>query len=547
MRPHALRIVVALVVLALAATVLVVARNARQDARIAEGRRLLLEGDFGGAAAQFEPLAGSSRVGRQARAGLAVSRAAGDESGAAPSPGAFDAREALAEAGVPLRPLLDGAMRARRYGAALALGRLAASGGDASGFLYQAATQLERGNDGDVRDLIAAHPDVFRAKGLGEDIAQVLALTEGAPATIVRDAGGQLLGAVDAKGGFHPASGVRAEWVPPLAVQSLRPETSAGARLTIDLAQTRMAAESLAGRRGSVVIIDPVTGAVRVAISDPTTFAAGGTPSFEQQREPASIQKLVTAAATLRAGVDPDAEISRITCTGSKRYGSDTLWCSYPGGPLHGLGHALAISCNIAFADLGTKIGRAAVLDELRRFGFDGDAPGAGHIRQREGDERQLADLSIGLEATEITPAHAARMAAVFARDGGMPGVFLVAADDGALGRSPRAIDPPRARRVLDPAWVPVLRSAMAGVTGPGGTADGIAPPSFPVAMKTGTAATPGAGYHVNYIGVGPLPDPTLAFCLRVTNEGSSASVNRSAREAMGALLGRLGEGRIAR
>ena len=64
------------------------------------------------------------------------------------------------------------------------------------------------------------------------------------------------------------------------------------------------------------------------------------------------------------------------------------------------------------------------MVDELRRFGFDGsDSPGAGRIRQPQGDERQLADLSVGLEATEITPAHAARMAAVFAHDGMMPGV----------------------------------------------------------------------------------------------------------------------------
>jgi hypothetical protein len=51
----------------------------------------------------------------------------------------------------------------------------------------------------------------------------------------------------------------------------------------------------------------------------------------------------------------------------------------------------------------------------------------------------------------------------------------------------------------------------------------------------------------VNYIGVGPLPDPSLAFCLRVTNQGSSASVNASAREALRHLLAGLGAGPAAR
>jgi cell division protein FtsI/penicillin-binding protein 2 len=58
--------------------------------------------------------------------------------------------------------------------------------------------------------------------------------------------------------------------------------------------------------------------------------------------------------------------------------------------------------------------------------------------------------------------------------------------------------------------------------------------------MKTGTAAEWGHGYHVNYIGVGPLPDPTVAFCVRVTHERSSQAVTRAAREVTRRLLAAL-------
>ncbi len=501
------RIIAALVVVALVAASLVLTRSAREVAARAAARLLLLEGDLPTTPAELEA--------------------------------------AIEASGVPLRPVFDAAMRNRRYDAALALGRLAAEGGDASGLAYQAAAHVERGHDDDARALLAANPGVFQTPGLGREVALVLALRAAGPVVIVRDRAGRLLGSADGAGQFQAVSGVPKEWVPPLAVRDLRPGTNAGARLAIDLALSRTAAESLAGRRGTVVLLDPGTGAMRVALSDATTFAEGGTPAFDQQLEPASIQKLVTSTATLRAGLDPDAEIARMTCAGSQRYGTGSLWCAYPGGKLAGLGHALAISCNIAFANLGVKIGRAAVIDELRRFGFDDtDGAGAGHIRQPHGGERQLADLSVGLEATEITPAHGARMAAVFATDGTMPGVFLVAAEDGAFGMSPRPLAPPPSRRVLEAAWVPLMRAAMAPVTGPGGTADGVAPPSFPVAMKTGTAATPGFGYHVNYIGVGPLPDPSIAFCLRVTHQSSSPAVNVAARAALGDLLTRLGAGR---
>lgn len=543
-RRHAVRILAGLAVLALAASVAVVVRNARLDAAIARARLQLIEGDFDAAASSFEALRGSGRVGRTARAGLAIARAA-RETGAG-VPAGDDARAAVEAAGVPLRPLLDGAMRRRRYPAAIALGGLAADAGDPSGAAYHAAALVELGRDADARALAAAHPDAFRT-GLGGEVAQVLDFRRRGSTVILRDRAGRLLGGVTGAGALLPAAGIAAEWVPPLALQRL-PAATPGMRLALDLALTRIAQESLAGRRGTVVLLDPATGALRVALSDAATFAGGGTPAFDQQLEPASIQKLVTSTAALRAGLDADAEVARMTCAGSARYGGGSLWCAYPGGRLSGLGHALAISCNVAFANLGLRIGREALIGELGRFGFDGDGPGDGRIREASGDERQLADLSVGLSATEITPVHAARMAAVFGTDGTMPTVVFVGGEDGAMGMSPRPAGPtPPGRRVLEAAWVRVIRRAMAAVTAPGGTADGVAPPAFPVAMKTGTASEPGRGYHVNYVGVGPMPEPSVAFCVRVTNQPSSAAVNRAAREVLGALLTRLGASRGGR
>jgi peptidoglycan glycosyltransferase len=545
-RRRAASILAALLAAALAAAALLAVRNARHDARLAEGRRLLVEGDLDGAAAELERLRDSGRVGPQARAGLEVVGAA---RGADAAPAA-DPAAVVQRAGVPLRPLADGAMRAGRHRAAIALGRLMAAAGDTAGLAYQAAALVELGRDGEARAVVASAPSAFGREGLGGDVVAVLDLLGRGAATIVRDRAGRLLGATDGAGAYLPAEGIAAEWIPRAAL--VRPPAagpgegapSRGLRLALDLGLTRAAAEALAGRRGAVVLIDPASGEVRAAVSDAASFAAGGTPALDQQREPASIQKLITATAAMRAGLDPDAEIARMTCAGSARYGDGSLWCASPGGQLRGLGHALAISCNVAFANLGARIGRAGLLDELRRYGFDSGRGGAGRIRQPAGDARQLADLSVGLTATETTPLHAARMAAVFAT-GTLPGVVLHSAEDGRMGLSPAPI--PRAREgdgggrpVIDAGWVAAMQKAMALVTGPGGTAEGVAPPGFPVAMKTGTASEPGQGYHVNYIGVGPMPRPALAFCVRVTHGSSSPAVTRSAREALGALLGRL-------
>jgi peptidoglycan glycosyltransferase len=114
-----------------------------------------------------------------------------------------------------------------------------------------------------------------------------------------------------------------------------------------------------------------------------------------------------------------------MTCTGVERYGGQPLWCAFPSGPLAGLDDALAKSCNVAFANLGVALGASRMVDEYRRWGFDaGPAAllgGAGRIHRPARTPRQLAYLSIGLELVDITPLHAALLAAVVADDGRRP------------------------------------------------------------------------------------------------------------------------------
>ena len=98
---------------------------------------------------------------------------------------------------------------------------------------------------------------------------------------------------------------------------------------------------------------------------------------------------------------------------------------------------------------------------------------------------------------------------------------------------------------VLAPALARRLGRAMEAAATQG-TGAGLAPPGFPVAIKTGTAAERGRGYHVNYIGVGPWPDPVIAFCVRVTNERTSPAVTRAAREVTRRLLAALADRRTA-
>jgi len=182
-------------------------------------------------------------------------------------------------------------------------------------------------------------------------------------------------------------------------------------RLALDLDLSRLALEALGDHRGSIVLLEPATGSVLAAVSDPLTALRDPQAAFDQQREPASIAKLLTVAASYRAQHDADALVSRMKCTGVERYDGKPLWCPSPSGQLAGLDHALAVSCNTAFANLSMLIGRERLVEEYRRWGFDAPAGAllgaAGRIESLPEQPRQLADLAIGLESTNVTPLHA--------------------------------------------------------------------------------------------------------------------------------------------
>ena len=311
---------------------------------------------------------------------------------AAPTPrrrghasGPADGKAAHRQAGVAPLPLLDAAMRNRRYPAALALGRLPTEGGDPFGIAYEAAALVELGRDDEARAL-AARAAESSAPGLGREVAEVLALRSGGPATIVRDRAGRLLGRADGAGNSCPRPGCRRNGCPPSPCATAPPaRRPARGSAWPSTSSTRWPRRRWPDAAAPSCSSTPSAARCSPRSATPPPSPEGGTPAFDQQREPASIQKLITATAAMRAGLDPDAEIARMTCGGSRATGAGSLWCPYPGGRLAGLGHALAISCNVAFANLGLRIGRAALLGELRRFGFDSDAPGAGRIRAAAG------------------------------------------------------------------------------------------------------------------------------------------------------------------
>ena len=330
--------------------------------------------------------------------------------------------------------------------------------------------------------------------------------------------------------------------------------STAGARalrLTIDRAWSEAASGALGREEGAITVLEIPSGAVLAAVSNRnrrSRWRARG-DSVLDPREPASIAKLITTTAAMRAGLDPDAEIADMTCRGSVLMDGQRLYCAAIRGRLRGLTDAMASSCNVSFARLAMDIGDRALVEEYERYGFtiggaQGDAVprnAVGVVHEYRHPGKRLGDLSIGLDEASITPLGAAVFAATLS-DGLRREPRFVLQADGLLGISPRTpvANDPEAVPVLDPSWLPALHESMRAVVAPGGTANRVAPKRLRVAMKTGTARDPDKPFHVNYVGFFPSgggQPPRYAFAVRVTGQSTSSRVRRAGYAVTNRLL----------
>ena len=276
----------------------------------------------------------------------------------------------------PIGLLLQRGLAEERYDGCLRLIELLRRVGAPTFPEFEAAALLEQGRPDLARAIKV--PALPRTR-VRATLAAVFASDP--RAVLVRDREGVLLGkaepAADGTFEFRPERGVDPALVPVPAIDGLGSMLPArSVRLTVDRAMSQMALQAIGPYRGSIVVLDPTDGSVLAAVSDRRTAAEGGTPALEQMREPASIAKLVTVTAALRAGLDVDAILHDMTCRGSMRLGDgadDVLYCAAINGKLRGLDRALAVSCNVAFAELGEMVGREKLLEEFRRYGFDFD------------------------------------------------------------------------------------------------------------------------------------------------------------------------------
>ena len=248
------------------------------------------------------------------------------------------------------------------------------------------------------------------------------------------------------------------------------------------------------------------------------------------QYPPGSTFKLVTAMAALR--LDPDFRYRSFTCRrlGDGRVGAVVTGWRRPirddiKDKAHGtlqMEHAIQVSCNAYFAQLGTYVVGAPALKETAELL---DIP-AGELKELQA---ALPFASYGQGPLLITPFKMARVAATIAAGGGMPQGRWVLDESNPRQDAPRTIVPE------EPAAF--IAGAMRLVVTDGTARHAMAGTPVNLAGKTGTAQVGEGEPHAWFAGFAPSDgDAThrIAFAVLVEHGGYGGQVAAPiAREIM--------------
>lgn len=329
--------------------------------------------------------------------------------------------------------------------------------------------------------------------------------------------------------------------------------------LTLDAEAQRVAVEALqsaiantpgAVGGGSVVAIEPDTGAVRVmasvpgydanAVQDDQTFKQLGSDEVgaplvnrptQSTYEPGSTMKILTAAAALDSGE------FETTTTLNASSGIDIS-----GAPLANSGGqdfgtidmttALTQSVNTYWAQVGEQLGPATYYEYMERFGFNADpelnypdgqmAPSGvydvetGRLLDQD-DAVDVGRVAIGQERLLTTPLQMAQVGGAIANDGTLMEPTLLQEAQDPDGRTIEELDPEQQSEAVSEETANQVTEMMVSVANEG-TASGLSTSLGQLAGKTGTAEID-VEQSINrpwFVGFAPAEDPQIAVAAMI-------------------------------
>ncbi len=320
-----------------------------------------------------------------------------------------------------------------------------------------------------------------------------------------------------------------------------RPGHRSGNSVTVTLLHEaeKAAAGALGFRRGAVVAMDPRSGALLVCTSGPSfdpnylnreyerLRTSPDSPFLDRARQgrypPGSAFKIIVAAAALDSGVcDEDTTFE---CRGSATIGGSEVRCPRRHGRLS-FRRAFALSCNVAFAQIGRKLGPERFDDYVDRLFLREAPPGEVPVaassvpRMTEASEADLVEASFGQGKVVVTPWAMCMATAALANAGQVMQPYLVEQVQSPKGRVFRQAKATPLGQFVSSGTADRMRALMREVV-QSGTGKRAAVSWLAIAGKTGTAETPAGDDHAWFVSFAPAQEPRAALAVVLEHAGA--------------------------
>jgi len=315
--------------------------------------------------------------------------------------------------------------------------------------------------------------------------------------------------------------------------------------LTIDKGIQKACTDAMGSRKGAVVVLNPRTGEILALVSIPAYDPDGIEKNWEKLRKdpstplvnraidgrypPGSTFKVFSLAVALELGyVTRDSEF---TCPGHFDIGNYRVHDAEGGS--HGslnTEEALVSSCNIAFAQIGLKIGRqnfcafAEAFRLLEPFNIGVPVRGATFPEPSDMSEGGLAQSAFGQGSIALSPLHLALVFSSIANEGKIMKPFAIKGIRSREGTDIFNTHPQVWAQPVSSSTAETVKDMMVQVV-ERGTGYKSRIPGIAVAGKTGTAENPHGESHAWFSAFAPAHRPEYLVVVIVENGGYGGRV----------------------
>lgn len=323
---------------------------------------------------------------------------------------------------------------------------------------------------------------------------------------------------------------------------SVEAKAGTSIRLTIDrdiqwVAQNAInqAVSSAKAQSGTVIVMDPKTGAILAQASAPTfdpnnsnsiTLGKLRNPAVQDVYEPGSTGKVITVAAAMEEGLITPESVFTIPY---KMKVADEYFHDHEKHPTQRLTTTglLAVSSNTGSIQIGQKLGKDRLYEYLRKFGMgqstNSKLPGesAGSLLQvKDWSGTSLPTFAFG-QGYSLTAMQTTSVFATIANNGVRVSPSILAGVVDESGKYTQAKENASVR-VLSEQTSQNMRAMMESVVSKNGTAPSAAIPGYRIAGKTGTANRYNtacgcySGYTASFVGFAPADAPEFVVSVTI-------------------------------